>query len=366
MKLVGLGRIGSCLAIALTLGCGAEHPPYVDGAGGPRAGEGGDASAYTPPEVETAGTANGVAPPRGTDCNVRDTTKVYYAGTFERGKSGGEMMLAEPTQPRDVCISMTLGIENYPYLRGDGTVVYRKGKQMLQYEVDELFWNEEEQRYQPPLNSAENDPVAGELACDGSIYAIFTDPDSDRVVYDCAEPPGYFDLQGNKLELGELSLVGIGRGGYLLAHPTLYAVFDLVIVDPDGNQIPVTGLKDEGIDLVRSTDDGWVAVLREVEPLTGQLSRWTISYDGTATYEGDYANLPGEDPNPNQAPNMGQGIIDQNGDLWQSWFEIVRRPLQPDSTEVVISQDDVDATKLPNWQTGELYAFPYFYLMTGP
>jgi len=253
---------------------------------------------------------------------LADPDHVHLLGTLSPGTSGFEVLMDLQEQSlylmglTDVSPPFRLAV-----IRGlDGTVFFEDtAGQVRQLEADGEGYDVYRGVCRYPLHALHNDPVVPFTQCAElpSHISLFSAPEGNAVVVECAMMGGYVDSDGLRVYDGPHRLLAIGRGRrLLLVGRQTTAPQSLLIQTPDGTLHTVTGLPDgdgSAVAAIRSTAQGFMLAVALAD---GPRELWDISDNGTATRRGVYAAFP-DTPASHRVALDAQGALYLLGNFYR-------------------------------------------------
>lgn len=314
-----------------------DGPQFETGQGEPP-----DPSGPPPITVTGADETTGTPPPDMIACDAFDPARVYLRGTLSEGASYRDA-LTDPTDPDAFCVGFA-NYANSPRIRpSDQRVLFIDewdGGGLLAFEPDPIAWTDGYWDY--PGDPYANDELLLPTPCDQglALFHLLISPADGGAWYSCAGE--WFDPDGTLVYAASQPIgVAITPDNRLLVNNAPYEPFlflvapgelpgpDLVL--PRAVDAVVTGrVHEDGLWLVAVS--GW------------SLFRWRLTGDEIVE-EGEYSDFE-------QAPSdYYAGKLDAAGDFFHisqgvgDTFNdvIVRRRLAPDPSEIIYSEDQLDA-----------------------
>ena len=276
------------------------------------------------------------------ECPTFDPARVYLRGTLQQGASNLDA-LADPENPTDFCVGFE-GHVTTPRLDGDGRVLFvdeLDGDGVYAFTPDALEWEPGANTWVYPTQPYANDDLVLPTPCDEDteLSRILVSPTDGGVWYRCGG--SWFDPSGT-LAFGSTDPIGvaIALDGRLLVNDPEHGA-PLFFVSP--GEIPEPSLElPREIDAVvtgRVHDGG----LRVVAIQGERAFLWHL-VDDTIGEEGEYSTF---DVGPSIV-DLAQGALDGDGDFLHVIHAtdandlVVRRRLDPDPSEVVYDESDLD------------------------
>jgi hypothetical protein len=269
-----------------------------------------------------------------------DPNEVYMFGVVEAGFPRPAVTL--PAHPAHIIVGFAIGaVPASAVIRpSDGRLIYGDSNdRVLAFQCDECRYFTPDQAY--PSNPESNDEQLPLVPCDDSPMSFAIAPDG-RLYQKCGDR--WYDPSGT-----ELSLVGVLAFGYDGTVLTKEGIVDLAT----GTTVAAPQLLRHALIASRAQPDGyWI-----VQPTsdTGQLERWLVAFDGSASSDGTYPRL-------RDLVGDGATRLDGRGRLVQFANHIADRG----SAVVVRSTIDGDNQVLYDEQVGPFLRPGTRDLFTGP
>jgi hypothetical protein len=291
--------------------------------------------------ADSSGTSSGPIEPE-VECATFDPSRVYLRGTLEQGASNPHA-LTDPENPTDFCVGFETDVVT-PRLDGDGRVLFvdeTDGDGVYAFAPDPLDWDPAANTWIYPTQPYANDDLVLPAPCDAGteLARILVSPTDGGVWYRCAG--SWFDPSGT-LAFGSTDPIGVAVAldGRLLVNDPEHGA-PLFFVTPGGIPEPSLDLPRE-IDAVvtgRVHDGG----LRIVAIQGDRAFLWHLVGESIGE-EGEYSAF---DIGPSIV-DLAQGALDGDGDFLHVIHAtdandlVVRRRLDPDPSEVVYDESDLD------------------------
>lgn len=238
------------------------------------------------------------------DPGVLTSSAVLFMGTLDPAvplllglaplEAPGNVLMGFPTRP-----CCTIEAERPMYVSPDGGLVYTWYRQfgtplILKFRRDSLAWDSASQRWRYPSDPRANDEAIPTPACTAGqeLYWVMREG-TGEIIYNCGSLTREWYVSGFKPRVDKFWVIAWNASGYFGGWRSSLNSEELVIGDPSGAEVRVTGL-DAGYDRYeawRAAGDGFYVVLHY--PIAGaQLQLWRVANSGAATRIGIFPNLP--------------------------------------------------------------------------
>lgn len=302
----------------------------------------------------------------GLDCNAFDPSRVYLFGTLAEGSSGRNV-LADPTEPSEVCAGF-LGYPWSPRVRSDGSVVFFDGLDgagVYAFVPDALsgnddgFWNY-------PSDPYGNDTLLLETPCEsnGFLDKLLVGPDGGPAYVSC------------RLDIGtpeEVSITWFDADGVLFHEGR--DVFG-VAIDAAG-RLAYWGWETGELRFVRPGElpSEPITLPRAVQGIAAGRSHgdglWLVGVDYPSLWQWDLVDDQVVDEHQYSAfeapiDSVYEGSLDGDGTFYSLAMQldrstadlIVRRPLAPGRAEVIYDEDDLPPDAIVKVHISRLFTGP--------